>query len=97
MFINENMIGVLESFIGDNNRFGESVYGPPIDISCIKYGSKEYKRDSESESVYADYIYQTKAVVKEKDKLDGYIVNKVIDRYDIFGNFRFKEVYVING
>jgi len=87
----------LERYIKSDNRYNEAEYESAITIKVCRYGPKGYKRDNDNESVYAEYIYQTTADVKVKDRLDGYIVTKVNEHYDIFGNFVYREVYVVNG
>lgn len=93
-----NMEAELVRFSGTTDRYNNPQYEEtPEKIKVFKYGPSEYKRRPEEEAIEAEYIYQTLAEVKVRDKIDGYVVTRVKEHYDLLGNLLFREVHVVNG
>lgn len=84
-------------FKGESDRYNESSYESPTTINGIIYGDKRYNRDNSEEGTVSGYVCQTLDNVSVKDKINGYIVTKVNEHYDIFGKFDYWEVSLENG
>lgn len=101
MIINKDdltMKCLVEHLTGYSELTNSPVYSPIEEVNTFKIGQKEifrYKDDGTIEAVGAScYIFLSSFDIKSGDKIDGYIVNQVVEYPCLDGSISYKEAYV---
>lgn len=88
---------IVESIIYEEDRYEEDNYSEPWEIQGLLYGSNKFKQEDEENNTTYNYVVQTMETnIKLKDMIEGKIVIGIDEKRDIFGNFRYNEIYLSN-
>lgn len=92
------MICLVEHLIGSSEMNNSPIFSSPETVKTFKTGQKELfrnKGDGTIEAVSANcYVFLGAYDVKSGDKIDGYIVNEVIEYHSVDGELIYKEAFV---
>ena len=89
---------LVEHFIGKSEMSKLPIYSQAEEVKTYMIGQKEIfknKKDGTIEAVKANcYLFLSSFDIKSGDKIDGYIVNQVIEYPSMKGSINYKEAYV---